>query len=59
MFEKFTRCLTPQRSGPAPQRAVYLIGDSHANSLSEGVDVNVPFAPLVCIRSWVHPECTP
>jgi len=47
MFERVSTCLTPQRSGPSPQRAVYLIGDSHANSLSEGLMASLDGAASV------------
>ena len=30
-------CLTPERSGDIPQRAIYLVGDSHAAALAMGL----------------------
>eukprot|EP00966_Prymnesium_polylepis_P194128 4500380-Prymnesium_polylepis.1 len=40
-------CLTPQRSGEEPQLAVFLIGDSHANSLSQGLMASLDGAASV------------
>ena len=31
------RCLTPARTGPRPQRTLFLVGDSHAASLAPGL----------------------
>ena len=37
LHSKVGACLTPQRGAGMPERAIFMIGDSHANSLSHGL----------------------
>ena len=47
---RVNRCLIPGRSGPYPQRAIFLLGDSHAASLAPGLMAAVDGAAHV---SWI------